>query len=174
MTDLMRKPSSWRDFGRQHLTLDDIERMVEASLFGEQDRLELSDGKLVPTPPQGIRHENVCGELADFRIRNRPADVFVRVEPRLNLSHDRFTNPDILLHPRGLKTPVVRGPTSLLVIEISDSSLSWVIGAWSLETRVFTGPTPTGFSSDFVVKPDKALTPSLIPGLSLTLDQLPI
>src|SRR5215216_362302 len=41
---------------RRTFTLDEFERMVEAGIFGEDERLELLDGEIVPMSPIGSPH----------------------------------------------------------------------------------------------------------------------
>jgi Uma2 family endonuclease len=180
----------WRE--RTGLTLADIENLVQADAFTEFDRLELIDGRLVEMSPKGLRHEIVRGELTYLLTRAATPDVFVIAEPQLNLADDQYLNPDILLHPKSIKTPYVRGPTALLVIEISDSSLKsdlrskastyaaygvpeyWVINAWTLATKAHRSPSADGYGSVTEVTPDQQLVPLLLPGLAVQLDRLDV
>ena len=181
----------WRD--RDDMTLADIEVLVQEGAFTEYDRVELFDGRLVAMSPKGRRHEIVRGELAYLlTIRSERTDSFVVSEPQLNLTDNWFMNPDVLVHPKSLKTPDVRGPTTELVIEIADTSLDfdlrtkapvyaaqgvreyWVINAWTLETMVHREPTPAGFGLTVSVQPDTKLAALLLPWLTVQLDQLDI
>ena len=175
------------------MTLADIEVLVQEGAFTEYDRVELFDGRLVAMSPKGRRHEIVRGELAYLlTIRSERTDSFVVSEPQLNLTDNWFMNPDVLVHPKSLKTPDVRGPTTELVIEIADTSLDfdlrtkapvyaaqgvreyWVINAWTLETMVHREPTPAGFGLTVSVQPDTKLAALLLPWLTVQLDQLDI
>jgi Uma2 family endonuclease len=181
----------WRE--RDDLTLADIEDLVQEGAFTDDDRVELFDGRLVAMSPKGRRHEIVRGELAYLlTIGSALTEAFVISEPQLNLSDKRFKNPDLLVHSKSLKTPDVRGPTTQLVIEISDSSLDfdlrtkapiyaahgvreyWVIHAWTLETIVHRDPSATGFGSTVSVQPDAKLSALLLPWFTVQLDQLDI
>jgi Uma2 family endonuclease len=177
---------------RTDLTLDDIEDLVQANAFDEYERLELIDGKLVPMAAKGRRHGVVREELADWLARNTPNDVFTSSEPQLNLAERLFRLPDILLRPRTIKTPYLRGPDTLLVIEVADTSLPndittkaglyaahgvreyWVINAWTLVTTVHLDPTTAGYGRVADVAPNERLVPSLVPALAVQLDQLDI
>jgi Uma2 family endonuclease len=177
---------------RTDLTLDDIEALVQANAFTEYDRLELIDGKLVPMAAKGRRREVVREELADWLTRNAPTDVFVTSEPQLNLADKLFRLPDILLRPRSIKTPFVRGPDTLLVIEVADTSLPsdiktksaiyaahgvreyWVINAATLMTTVHLAPSASGYGSINEVASNQKLVPALVPALLVQLDQLDI
>jgi Uma2 family endonuclease len=180
----------WRD--RDDLTLTDIEELAQEGAFTEFDRVELFDGRLVAMSPKGQRHEIVRGELAYQLTRMAPAVTFVISEPQLNLTDHRFVNPDVLVHPKRLKTPNVRGPTTELVIEIADSSLDfdlltkaplyaahgvreyWVIHAWTLETIVHRAPSAAGFGSTVSVQSAAKLSALLLPWFTIQLDQLEI
>ncbi len=174
------------------MTLDDIEALVHANAFTEYDRLELIDGKLVPMSPKGRRHEVVREVLEDYFHSRKPPDVFVTAEPQLNLAANLYVQPDILVRPRPIKTPDLRGPDTLLVIEVADTCLPndiktkaaiyaahgvreyWVINAATLVTTVHLAPSATGYGIVAEVAPNLTLVPSLVPALSVQLDQLDI
>jgi Uma2 family endonuclease len=176
---------------RTDLTIDDIDQLAESGAFiGDERRLELIDGSLVEMAARGCRHEVVRTELCYFFYRNLSPSIMVVGEPQFNLAGNLFRCPDIMLHPKSLKTPAVRGPTALLVIEVADTTLDndlrikpvtyashgvleyWVIEAWTLMTTVHREPTATGYASVTTVPGHALLTSLLIPGLSLQLDKL--
>jgi Uma2 family endonuclease len=178
----------WRD--RTGLTLADIDDLASAGAFTEFDRLELINGRLVEMAPKNVRHENVRNQLTYFLTGlSLPTPVFVSAEPQFNLADDLYRNPDILLHPKSIITSSVRGPTSMLVIEIADTSLKsdltikaqtyaahgvpeyWVINAWSLVTTVHRAPTPEGFGTVVEIAANNPLVPLLAPALAVQVDQ---
>ena len=186
---------NWRE--RSELTLDDVEQLARAGAFTDDDDLELINGRLVLMSPVGRRHEVVKEQLTRELMRltlTRKAlqDVFVAGEPQFNLSNDKFAKPDILLRPMTILTADLRGPTALLVIEVSDTSLMhdlgdkallyaahgvqdyWVIDAWSLVTTVHRGPAAGGFASIVLVPKNQPLVPLLVPALKLQLEQLAV
>ena len=183
-------PLHWSE--RTDLTVDDIEALVQANAFTEYDRLELIDGTLVPMAAKGRRHEVVREELADWLAKNAPNDVFAASEPQLNLAEKLFRLPDLLLRPRHIKTPYLRGPDTLLVIEVADTSLPndmttkaaiyaahgvreyWVINALTLVTTVHLDPSSAGYGRVSEVAANVRMVPSLVPTLSIQLDQLDI
>jgi Putative restriction endonuclease len=154
----------WRD--RTGLTLADIDYLATTGAFTEFDRLELINGRLVEMAPKNVRHENVRNQLTYL-----------------------YRNPDILLHPKSILTSSVRGPTSILVIEIADTSLKsdltvkaqtyaahgvpeyWVINAWSLATTVHRDPSADGYTTVADVAANSPLVPLLAPALAIQLDQ---
>lgn len=44
---------------RRAFTIADLERMVEAGVIAEDERLELMGGEIVPMSPRGARHEAI-------------------------------------------------------------------------------------------------------------------
>jgi Uma2 family endonuclease len=181
----------WRD--RTGLTLADIDDLASAGAFSEYDRLELINGRLVEMSPKNVRHENVRNQLTYFlTIKSATTPVFVSAEPQFNLADDLYRNPDILLHPKSILTSSVRGPTSMLVIEIADTSLKsdltvkaqtyaahgvpeyWVINAWSLVTTVHRDPSADGYTTVADVAANSPLVPALAPSLTVRLDQLDV
>jgi Uma2 family endonuclease len=177
---------------RTDLTLDDIEALVQANAFTEFDRLELIHGKLVSMAAKGRRHEVVREVLEDYFHALKPADVFVTAEPQLNLASKIYLQPDLLIRPRPIRTPDLRGPDTLLVIEVAGSCLPiditskavlyaahgvreyWVINAWTLVTTVHLEPAPAGYGRVTDAAPNLQLIPSLVPALAVQLDQLDI
>jgi Uma2 family endonuclease len=178
----------WRD--RTGLRLADIDDLASAGAFTEFDRLELINGRLVEMAPKNVRHENVRNQLTYFLTGlSLPTPVFVSAEPQFNLADDLYRNPDILLHPKSIITSSVRGPTSMLVIEIADTSLKsdltikaqtyaahgvpeyWVINAWSLVTTVHSAPSAEGYNIVMEFADNLPLAPALAPILSVQLDQ---
>ena len=140
---------------RRRWSVAEIEAMVAKGIVSEDERFELIGGEVVPMCPKGRLHEILRGELAFHMTRRANDDLRVVAEAQLNLSDDVYVLPDILVHPAAIKTPDVRGPTALLVIEIADSSLQydmqtkaplyasygvreyWVINAKTLLTTVY-------------------------------------
>jgi Uma2 family endonuclease len=168
-------------------SVSEIERLAAGGYFREDDRFELVGGEIVPMSPKGRRHELIRGDLAYHFTRAAPNSVFVISEPQFNLAEDTYTVPDVLIHPKAIKTPDVRGKDALLVVEVAETSLAydrgmkarlyafhgvreyWVINAATLVTAVHTGPSATGFGEIRVIGPDSSLSPSLIPALTISL-----
>jgi Uma2 family endonuclease len=167
-------------------TVAEIERMTAAGYFHEDDRFELLGGEIVPMSPKGRRHEIVRLELSYRFARLAPQDVFVAPEPQFNLGSDTFVVPDLLVHPRVIATPDVRGGDALLVVEVAETSLAydlktkatlyaahgvpeyWVINASTLMTTVHTRPSGNAYAS----APETLLVPTMVPSLAISLATL--
>ena len=119
-----------------------------------------------------------------------PADISFAQEPAFKLEPYNEPEPDIILFPQKLRVFDVRGDTVLLVVEVSDSSISrdlkvkaplyarfgvcdyWVIDAETHETHVHRDPCPEGYASLTTHPPAELLTPLLVPALAVRLSDL--
>ena len=175
---------------RRAFTVAEVERMVECGILDHDDRLELIGGELVVMPAKEIRHEVFKAELNRFWIMNAPPDLYLVPETTFRLSPDTFLEPDFVVFRRPLTLATISGPTILLAVEVSDSTLGydlhrkpavysrfgvpelWVIDAMRRETHVFTGPGEGGFARLAVHPGFARLSPTLAPDLPLRLVDL--
>lgn len=177
---------------RWRWTTAQLIRLTELGAFSPEDRIELVGGEIVPMSPVGRRHEVVATEIEDYLRSKARSDVRIRTERQLNLSDDTYAKPDIFVHPADIRTPDVRGPDVILVIEVADSSLGydvgrkarlyaahgvqeyWVVNAETLATTVHAAPAAdaTGYASVRIVAAGNELTPSMTPDLTIRLADL--
>ena len=140
--------------------------------------------------PEGNRHAIVRVELGFRFSRMVSENLMVAVEPQFNLSRDSYFKPDILVHPRVIKTPHLRPADALLLIEVADTSLSydtktkmplyaqhgvpeyWVIHAATLMTTVHRQPSGNVYALVEEVIPNRQLVPMLVPELAISLGAL--
>jgi Uma2 family endonuclease len=174
---------------RWRWTVAEIEKLAAGHLH-EDERIELLGGEIVPMSPKWRRHEIIRTKLAFRFSKLAPSGVIVASGPQFNLSPDTFTNPDILVHPMAIKTPDVGGGDALLVVEVSDTSLSydlktklplyasygvreyWVINAANGVTAVHRQPSGNAYAFAEEFPPDARLVPSLVPALDVSLNAL--
>ncbi|HUF85361.1 MAG TPA: Uma2 family endonuclease [Acidimicrobiia bacterium] len=118
---------------RHLFTADEYQRMGEAGLFGEDDRLELIEGEIVEMAPIGSRHAACVDRLTRLLTAQVGDRAIVRVQSPIRLSARSEPQPDVtLLAPRtdfyGEAHP---GPGDVwLVVEVADTS-----GAWDREVK---------------------------------------
>jgi Uma2 family endonuclease len=179
-----------REPERRRFSVAEMEAMDRAGILGPEERVELIDGEIITMAAKGARHEDVRNELTEYWARRLPATLKFAVEPALRLEANYAPEPDIIIFHDGLRASQVRGDSVLLVVEISDSSLSydlkvkgpkysafgvreyWVINADSLETHIHRDPGPAGYASLTVHPRTELLTPLLAPALAVRLSDL--
>lgn len=175
---------------RRRWTLAEIEAMVAKGIIAEDERFELIGGEAVPMSPTGRQHEILRIELAFYMAQRAGTDLRVAAEAQLNLTDDTYVVPDVLVYPASIKSPDVRGPTALLVVEIAYSSLEydlltkaslyasygireyWVINAKTLLTTVHRKPSGSAYSQKVELRADDRLIPEAAPGLAVRLRDL--
>jgi Uma2 family endonuclease len=183
-------------FPRRAFTVEDIARMIEAGIIGEDEKFELIEGEIVMMAAKGIAHERIKSALNIAVVRALPDHLTVGVEATLRLTDTIMLEPDIAVFPKELFKKSAAGFARLdpgeahLVIEVAVSSLAydkglkarlyarhcvrefWVIDANELTTFVHTGPSGDGWSSIVRWGPDDALTTTALPGLSIRLGEI--
>lgn len=110
---------------RHRLTVDDVERMVEAGILAEDASVELLEGELVAVNPQGPAHATGKAVLGDL-LRRAYVGAYVRDQDPLQCGAFSLPEPDLAVvrgraQDYGARHP--RGDEALLVVEISRTSL---------------------------------------------------
>jgi Uma2 family endonuclease len=108
-------------------TVDEVERMVQAGVFNEDDRLELIEGVLVKMSPQGARHSGYIDRVSRFFHRLDLPDTIVRVQSSIQLGPHTAPEPDIaiLRFREDFYEDRLPGPKDvLLAIEVSETTLA--------------------------------------------------
>ena len=183
-------------FPRRTFTVDDISRMMEAGIIGEDEKFELIEGEIVMMAAKGIAHERIKSALNIAVVRALPDHLTVGVEATLRLTNTIMLEPDIAVFPKTLFRKSATGFAQLdpgeaqLVIEVAASSLAydkglkarlyarqrvrefWVIDANERVAWVHTGPTGDGWSSILERGPQDALTTLTLPGFSILLSEI--
>jgi Uma2 family endonuclease len=175
---------------RRRLSVVEVEAMVEAGIFAEDERFELIGGEIVPMSPKGIRHEVIKGSLNMYWASRLPPDIAMLPETTFRLSEDTFVEPDFVFFRRADGLAALSPATALLAIEVADSSLAydldrktriyaaagvrevWVIEAGSLATHIRRAPGIDGYREQFSVPPDQPLSFAFAPALDVCLGRL--
>jgi Uma2 family endonuclease len=175
---------------RHPFTVADVERMVEAGILAEDDRVELIDGDLVTMSPKGIRHEILKVELNMHWARSLPAHLRFAPETTFRMSPNTYLEPDFVVFPRSQGLAGLSPATALLAVEVSDTSLGydlgvkprvyarfgvgelWVVDAVRLVVHVHRDPGPDGYGSIRVAPASELLVPFGAPELALRLADL--
>ena len=178
---------------RRAFGVEDVRRMVEIGVIGENERVELIGGDLFVMAAKGYAHETIKNALVRAVFRAAPDDVEVGIEMTIQFSEDILLEPDIAVFPRRNRKRSDAGFAALdqgacpLVIEVAASSLRydkklksllyaklgvqefWVVDANERVTSVHTGPTEDGWSSIVERGPNETLTTPALPNFSIRL-----
>jgi Uma2 family endonuclease len=178
-------------FPRRAFTVDDVARMIEAGVIGEDEKFELIEGEIVMMAAKGIAHERIKSALTIAVARTLPDHLTMGVEATLRLTDIVMLEPDIAVFPKELFKRSATGFARLdpgeahLVIEVAATSLAydkglkarlyarhrvrefWVIDADEGTTWVHTGPSGDAWSSIVAYGPEDALTTPALPEFSI-------
>jgi Uma2 family endonuclease len=147
---------------RKRWTAEEVEHLRQGGFFEDGPKYELLDGKLIEMSPQGPLHWQLCADIVDWIALRLPPHLRIASNGPLRLSRTAEPEPDFFVFPRALGVNDVRGPDTLLVAEVADSSLEtdrsvksgtyaehevrlyWVIDAQNRVTWVYT-PNAGGY-----------------------------
>ena len=105
----------------------DLERMVDAGILHEDDRVELLSGQLVTMAPIGEAHAASVDQVAAALFEIARGRATVRVQGPLAIASDTQVQPDVAVIARGrVAAGTVRAASSIhLIVEVADSSLTY-------------------------------------------------
>ena len=113
---------------RRRISVDEYYAMAEAGILGRDERVELIDGEIITMSPIGNEHAASVDTGTHFLSRLVGDKVIVRVQSHVRLDDHHQPEPDLtLLEWRDdFYRYTSPGPDDvLLIIEVSDSSLSY-------------------------------------------------
>lgn len=116
---------------RRAFSADDVRRMTEIGILGENDPFELVDGELIAMAAKGFAHDRLRDALTGLIFRATSGDLIVSVEGTLQLDDLTLLEPELLVYREGDAAPsaqgykMVPGRQVLLAVEISVSSLAY-------------------------------------------------
>lgn len=100
------------------------ERMIEAGVLGEDDRVELLNGRIVAMSPQKSRHSTLLVLLEQEVREAYGPGYFVRVQLPLGFDPDSEPEPDLAVVAGEPRDYLGDHPTTaVLVAEVADTSL---------------------------------------------------
>lgn len=177
----IQQPTKWR------LSFDDVLRMQEAGILPPDHRCELIHGELIEMPSEGDLHSFIKSRLIWWFNRHLDPDAFwVGADTTFFLDTDEAPEPDLFITAAGVRPSQARGDTVLLVVEVAASSLTfdqtvkadlyrdygvreyWVVDVEARVTHVHR-LDGAAWAPIETVAFDAPLSPSLLPGVALTL-----
>ena len=78
--------SAAEGFPRRAFTVEDVGRMIDAGVLGEDEKFELIEGEIVMMAAKGIAHERIKSALNIAVVRALPDHLTVGVEVTLRLT----------------------------------------------------------------------------------------
>ena len=175
---------------RRRFTVAELERMTEAGILLEDERIELIGGEVVPMSPKGNQHEILKAALMLHWARRLPDHLRFVTETTFRLTPDTYLEPDFVFYPTESGVRGLTAATARLVVEIADTSLGydlgrkahlyagfgiaelWVIDAVRLRTHIHRDPAPSGYGSVTEHAHDAPIVPLVTPALSVVLAEL--
>lgn len=111
---------------RRRFTVDEFQRMAQAGILGEDDRVELLDGEIVEMTPIGVAHAACVTRLGTFLGRRLGNAATVRIQCPVVLASDQQPQPDVAVvrfRADGYRDGHPEPTNTFLVIEVADASL---------------------------------------------------
>jgi Uma2 family endonuclease len=163
---------------RHRLTRAQYETMIEAGVFGPEEKLELLDGELIDMAPQKSRHATATTLLARELAVAFGEDYFVRVQLPFNLDRRSVPEPDIAVVPGAPRDYTNEHPShAALIVEVADSSLAydrirkyaaygragvpeyWILDLNAAALEIHRVPDGDGYREKRVLKAGEHVTP---------------
>lgn len=181
---------------RRAFTVDDIRRMVDVGVLGEDERFELVEGDLVMMAAKGYSHEIIKSALNLAVVRALPDGMTMGVEMSIELNRNTILEPDLAVFKRASLSKSaasfshVSSGELLLAIEVAASSLAydrglkahlyarhrvhefWVVDANERVTWIHKEPSENGWSSIVERGPNEVLTTPTLPNFAIKLGEI--
>jgi Uma2 family endonuclease len=109
-------------------TVAEYNRMGEAGIFSEEDRVELVEGEVIERSPIGKRHAACVKRLSALLHRRFGQTAIVSVQDPIQLNDFSEPQPDIvLLNPRDdfYEQSLPMPPDVLLLIEVAETTVQY-------------------------------------------------
>lgn len=156
----------------RRFTVDEYHRMIETGILGEEDKVELLEGWIVPKMVRGPRHDNTIDRVQEALRKRIPATWRVRIQSAVT-TMDSEPEPDVAVVKGPLSRYDERHPKAedvALVVEVAESSLAhdreiklrvyaragigvyWIVNLLNNVVEVYTEPTGTDSMPAFGVR----------------------
>ena len=178
---------------RRHFTVAEYDRMVEAGILAEDDRVELIEGEIIQMSPIGPRHAAHVKRLNTLLIQQVGDAAIVSVQDPIHLAEHSEPEPDIaLLRPRAdFYAQGHPAPTDvLLVVEVAETSLEydrdvkvplyaqalipevWLVDLANATIHVYSQPANGAYQAISQATFGDTLVSQALPGLALDIDSI--
>ncbi len=179
---------------RHKLDVDDIYRMADAGILGEDDRVELIDGELIDMAPIGQDHAATVNRLTRALVMACEDRAIVSTQNPVRLDGVNEPQPDFaIFRPRAdfYGAGERPGPSDvLLLVEVADSSIRfdravklplyahagipevWIVDLKRRVLDVHRGPSGGSYSELTTYQRGDTLGLAMVPEIRVTLDQV--
>jgi Uma2 family endonuclease len=150
---------------RRRFTIEEYEKMVEAGILAQDDRVELIDGEIIEMSAVGDPHIACVMNLTHLLVRGVGERARVQVQGPVRIPPRSVPEPDLaILRPRSYRRAGARPDDVFMVIEVADTSLRydrtvklrlyaragipeyWVVDANAETVDVFRAPSGDGYT----------------------------
>ena len=170
------------------LTVEEFDRMGEAGIFTEDDRVELLDGEIYVMAPIGDEHSVGVRVLLNRLARLLGERAIVDAQNPMRLSDRSEPQPDILLlKPRAdfYRSGKPRPEDVLLLVEVAESSLTydrreqlprsaragvrevWIVNLVSGQIEVYRSPVGAEYTETVVYRRGHTVSPQAFPDIAI-------
>ena len=168
-------------------TADEYHAMARAGILGEDDRVELIDGKVVAMTPTENAHVRCVNRLTQLFVLRLSKDAkpaaLLSVQNPVRLGPHQEPQPDVALL-RPLEAGIATPEEVLLIVEVAGTSLSfdretkvpryaaagipevWIVALEEEQVEAYRHPAQEGYDDVQRYGRGEALGVSILPGLS--------
>jgi Uma2 family endonuclease len=173
-------------------TVEEYQRLLEAGIFDEDDRIELLNGHLIVMPPIGIRHATAVRRILNLFVRRYGHGSEVDAQNPAIIDRKSEPQPDILLLRPGIsEEPVKPHPKDIfLLVEVADSSFIfdrsdkrdayarngireyWLLDLNENRLHVFRQPAGGKYEIELMLEKSGSIAPLAFPDLPVKVSQM--
>ena len=176
---------------RHHWSREEYDRMIAASVFHPEAKLELIDGDIINMTPQGSLHATAVQLAADKLRQSFLSGFTIRVQMPIAIDDNSEPEPDIAVVIGAARDYKDAHPTNAaLIIEVSDTTLSydrqqkkklyartgiqeyWIINLKDKQVEVNRDPQKEEYTQEVIFRSTQSITPLANPNNSIFVTDL--
>ncbi|MDX1962481.1 MAG: Uma2 family endonuclease [Pirellulales bacterium] len=173
---------------KYRLSVAEFQRMGESGIFPPEARLELIAGEIIEMSPIGALHAAYVSLLSRIFSNQVAEPYIIFVQNPIQLA-DSQPQPDLAIllpHPKSYRHHLPTAADTLLIVEVSDSTLDydrevklplyagagipevWIVNLQEDQLEVYTQPAATGYLRSRYIKRTETYESEILPGLKLS------
>lgn len=180
-------------FAKRWFNVDEYQRMAQAGILTEDDRVELIEGEVIEMSPIGSRHAACVKRLNALLNRAVGQKMIVSVQDPIYIDEFSAPQPDLALLRARDDFYAGSHPTAsdvLLVVEVADTSVEydrkvklplyaragipevWLANAPEDRIEIYAQPLNDQYQSVTIVRRRESIESQAIAGLSVNVDDI--